>query len=133
MPDHELATLAALAQIFTPSAAPKISSALSAKVCGGSRSAKKGRLHPIVWRRQPIRQQVSPHTPGAIGPVARQEAGADLRTKLFVAAAALTARACRPGIEATPRDTERLAHPVHGPDPPVLRNERELHVDSFAK
>ncbi len=31
------------------------------------------------------------------------------------------------------RDTERPAHPVHGPDPPVLRNESKLHVDSFAK
>jgi transposase-like protein len=28
---------------------------------------------------------------------------------------------------------QRPAHPVHGPDPPVLRNEGELHVDSFAK
>jgi hypothetical protein len=27
----------------------------------------------------------------------------------------------------------RLAHPVHGPDPPVLRNEAQLHVGSFAK
>ena len=35
-----------------------------------------------------------------------------------VAAAALTARACQPGIEATLRDTERLAHPVHGPRSP---------------
>src|SRR5215472_81587 len=41
--------------------------------------------------------------------------------------AALAARSCPPAIEATPRDTERLAHPVHGPDPPVLRDEGELH------
>jgi len=31
------------------------------------------------------------------------------------------------------RDTERLAQPTCRPDPPVLRNETELHVDSFAK
>jgi hypothetical protein len=31
------------------------------------------------------------------------------------------------------RDTERLAQPNCRPDPPVLRNETELHVDSFAK
>jgi hypothetical protein len=28
---------------------------------------------------------------------------------------------------------ERLAQPVRRPDPPVLRNETELHIDSFAK
>src|SRR3974390_2171833 len=83
--------------------------------------------------RQSLRQQVPPYAPGAIGPIARQEAGAHLHTKRFVAPAALTARSCQPGIEATPRDTERPAHPVHGPDSPVLRNEGELHVVSFAK
>jgi hypothetical protein len=31
------------------------------------------------------------------------------------------------------RDTERPAQPFRRPDPPVLRNETELHVDSFAK
>ena len=47
-----------------------------------------------------------------------------------------TARAARPGqprIEATPRDTERPAQPPRRPDHPVLRDEGELHVDSFAK
>jgi hypothetical protein len=42
-----------------------------------------------------------------MAPIARQEAGANLRTELFITAG-------QPGIEATPRDTERLAHPVHG-------------------
>jgi hypothetical protein len=36
-------------------------------------------------------------------------------------------------IEPASRDTERLAQPTRRPDPPVLRNETELHVDSFAK
>jgi hypothetical protein len=78
-------------------------------------------------------QQVAPHPPGALGPIAGKEAGADLRTELFVTPAALTARPCQPGIEPTSRDTERLAQPSDRPDPPVLRNETELHVDSFAK
>src|SRR5438067_7164037 len=82
--------------------------------------------------RQPFRQHVFPHPPGAVGPVARNKAGAHLCAKLFIASAALTARPCQPGIEPTSRDTERLAQPTRRPDPPVLRNETELHVDSFA-
>jgi hypothetical protein len=35
--------------------------------------------------------------------------------------------------EAASRDTERPAQLVRRPDPPVLRNEGEFHVDSFAK
>src|SRR6202171_1626311 len=74
-----------------------------------------------------------PHPPGAVGSVAGEKAGTNLRAQLFVTPAALTARSCQPGIEPTPRDTERLAQPFRRPDPPVLRNETELHVDSFAK
>ena len=37
------------------------------------------------------------------------------------------------GIEPTSRDTERPAQPSRRPDHPVLRDEGELHVDSFAK
>jgi hypothetical protein len=81
----------------------------------------------------PSRQQVSPHPPGAVGPMAGKEAGADLRAELLITAAACTAWPGQPRIEAAARDTERLAHPVRRPDPPVLRNETELHVDSFAK
>src|SRR5207302_9820595 len=90
-------------------------------------------LNPMQTARQPFRQHVFPHPPGAVGPVARNEAGAHLCAKLFIASAALTARPCQPGIEPAARDTERLAQPTRRPDPPVLRNETELHVDSFAK
>src|SRR6202012_2952574 len=83
--------------------------------------------------RHAFRQQVVPHPPGAIGSIAGEEAGASLRAQLFIAPAALTARPCQPGIEPTPRDTERLAQPSRGPDPPVLRNESELHLASLAK
>ena len=78
-------------------------------------------------------QKIVPHAPGAVGPIARKEAGANLRTELFIAPAALTARSCQPSVESTARDTERLAQPVRRPDPPVLRNETELYIDSFAK
>jgi hypothetical protein len=74
-----------------------------------------------------------PHTSGAVGSVAGEEAGANLGAELFITPAALTARSCQPSIVPTPRDTERLAQPSRRPDPPVLRNETELHVDSFAK
>src|SRR5258708_8611282 len=83
--------------------------------------------------RYPFGEKVVPHPPGAIGSIARQEAGANLRAELFIVPAASTARPCQPRIEATPRDTERPAQPTRRPDPPVLRNETELHVDSFAK
>src|SRR5665213_1385475 len=60
--------------------------------------------------RHTIRQHVVPHTPGAIGPVTGEEAGANLRAQLFIVLTAPTARPCQPGIEAAPRDTERLAY-----------------------
>jgi len=78
-------------------------------------------------------KQVVPHAPGAISSIATQEAGANLRTEFLIALAALTARPRQPRIEAAPRDTERPAQPPRRPDPPVLRDEGELHVDSFAK
>ena len=90
-------------------------------------------LDPMQAARHPFRQHVVPNAPGAVGPIARKEAGANLRTELFIAPAALTARSCQPSIEATARDTERLAQPVRRPDPPVLRNETEHHIDTFAK
>ena len=90
-------------------------------------------LNPMQTARQPFRKQVFPHPSGAVGPVARNEAGADLCAKLFIASATLTAWSCQPGIKPASRDTERLAQPTRRPDPPVLRNETELHVDSFAK
>ena len=42
-------------------------------------------------------------------------------------------RAAQPGVIATSGDTERLAHQSHRPDPSVLRQESESHIDSFAK
>jgi hypothetical protein len=59
--------------------------------------------------RHSFRQQVVPYPPGSVGSIAGQEAGTNLGTKLLVTAAALTAPPCQPGIEPTPRDTERLA------------------------
>src|SRR5260370_6877704 len=82
--------------------------------------------------RHALRQHIVPHAPGPVGPIAGKEAGANLRTELLIASAALTARSCQPSIEATPRDTDRLAQPIRRPDPPVLRNETHLHVNSFS-
>src|SRR4029078_11560449 len=76
--------------------------------------------------------KVLPHPPGSIGGVACKGAGAHFGTELLVSTAAGAARSCHPRIEATPRDTERLAHPQHWPYPSVLRDEAGLHVDSFA-
>lgn len=78
-------------------------------------------------------QQIVPHPPGAIGPIAVDEARAHLGAELFVASAAPTARLPEPGIEAAPRDTERPAHPFDRSDSSVLRDKGELHLLSFAK
>ena len=69
--------------------------------------------------RYPFGEKVVPHPPGAIGPIAGEEAGANLRAQFFIAPAAPTARSCQPSIEPTPRDTERPAQPSRRPDPPV--------------
>jgi hypothetical protein len=47
--------------------------------------------------RYPFGEKVVPHTPGAVGSVAGEEAGANLRAELFITPAALTARLCQPG------------------------------------
>src|ERR1700688_1520011 len=78
-----------------------------------------------------FRQHVVPHSSGAIGSIAGEETGANLRAQLLIAPAAPTARPCQPGIEPTPRDTERPAQPFRRPDPPVLRDETELPAHSF--
>jgi hypothetical protein len=62
--------------------------------------------------RRHLGEQIRPDTPGPVGSIAGEEAGANLRAQLLVAPAALTARPCQPGIETTPRDTERLAQPI---------------------
>ena len=73
-------------------------------------------------------QHVMPDPPGAISPVAADEAGLDLRTKNFIAA-----WPGKLGVEATARDTERLAKPPHRPDRSMFRNKAEPHIDSLAK
>jgi hypothetical protein len=57
---------------------------------------------------------------GALGPIAAEEAGTHLRAEPFITAAACAGRSRQPRIETATRDTERLAHPVRRPDPPVL-------------
>jgi hypothetical protein len=59
-----------------------------------------------------FRKHVMRHPPGAVGSVAGEEAGVNLRAQLLIASAALTERLCQPGIEPTPRDNERLANPA---------------------
>jgi hypothetical protein len=54
---------------------------------------------------------------------ATQEAGAHFGNELLVSMAAAAARPCQPRVEAAPRDTERPAHPVRRPDPPVLQDD----------
>jgi hypothetical protein len=96
-------------------------------------SARCSRTHPL-WRVAPHQSFDPVQTdsksrqtrPGPIGPIARQEAGADLRVELFITAAAPTERSCQPSVASATRDTERPAHPVHGPDPPVLRIEENF-------
>ena len=90
-------------------------------------------LDPVQPAGYALGQEIVPHAPGAIGPIAGKEAGTNLRAKFFIAPAAPTARSCQPRIKSTPRDTERLAQPLRRPNPPVLRDEGELHIDSFAK
>ena len=90
-------------------------------------------LDPVQSARYAVSEEIVPHAPGAIGPVAPKEAGTDLRAEILVTLDALAAWPCQPRIKPTSRDTERFAQPTRRPDPPVLRDETELHVDSFAK
>src|ERR1700704_2967580 len=83
--------------------------------------------------RHTLRKHVVPHPPGPIGSVAGEEADANLRAQILIAPAAPTARSRQPSIEPTPRDTERPAQPFRRPDPPLLRDEDELHVDSRSR
>ncbi len=78
-------------------------------------------------------QHLVPHTARAIGAVAAHEALVDLRAQHFIAEAAPTPGPCEPRVEATLRDTERLAHQIDRQGPSVFRHEAELHIDSYAK
>jgi hypothetical protein len=53
--------------------------------------------------------------------------------EFLIAARRLARQSCQPSIEPTSRGTECPAQPSRRPDPPVLRDEGELHIDSFAK
>src|SRR5438270_2724941 len=88
---------------------------------------------PMQPTGHPFGDQVMPHAPSAIGPVTRHEARPHLDRKLFVGPGSFAAWPCQPRIKATTRDTERPAEPSRRPDSPVLRDEGELHVLSFAK
>src|SRR6202020_1866299 len=82
-------------------------------------------LDPMQAAAEAFGQQISPNSSCSIGSITADEARPNLGAELFVTAAAPAARPRQPGIETAPRDTERPAHPVHGPDPPVPRNEGE--------
>jgi hypothetical protein len=90
-------------------------------------------LDPMQAACNAFRKEIVPDPPGSVRPIAADEARANLGAELFIAAVASAARSLQPGVQSAARDTESPSHPTHGPDPPVLRNERKLHVDSFAK
>ena len=78
-------------------------------------------------------QHVVSDPPGAVSPVAADEAGLNPGAESLIAARPGTGRPGKPGIEPTGRDTERLAEPPHRPDPSIFRDEAERHNDSLAK
>jgi hypothetical protein len=78
-------------------------------------------------------KHVMPHAPGAIGAVAAHKALAHLAAEHLVDQTALAPGPAEPRVEATSRDTERLAHHCQRPRPSVFRHEAELHIDSLAK
>jgi len=78
-------------------------------------------------------QHIAPHTPRTIGAITGHKAVAHLGAYDFVTQTAAAPGARQPGVKATSRDTERLAHLVDRPGPSVFRHEAELHIDSFAK
>lgn len=88
---------------------------------------------PVQPARYAFGEQIMPDTPGPVGSIARQKAGTNVRPQLLIAPAALTARPRQPRIEPT-RGTPSAPHNHSaGQIPPVLRNETELHLDSFVK
>lgn len=78
-------------------------------------------------------QEVVPDPASAIGAVAADVAGPDPGADLVIIPRALRWRTGEPGMEAAPRDTERLAHPRRRPDPSMLRDKGEPHIESLAK
>jgi hypothetical protein len=78
-------------------------------------------------------QQVQPDAAHALGVAAVREAPADIPDQFLVVQSSITGRSRAPAAEPTWRDIENPAHPCHRPDPSMLRNELELHAQSFAK
>ena len=76
---------------------------------------------------------IVPNPASTVGPVAAHKALPHLGCQRLVFQAAPAARPHQPRIEAASRDTERLAHKIHRPGHPVLRDELELHSESLAK
>tara|TARA_R110000782_G_scaffold29959_2_gene74351 strand:- start:1201 stop:1668 length:468 start_codon:yes stop_codon:yes gene_type:complete len=75
-----------------------------------------------IWRRLP-------DIPSASRSCQTYVAGTDLRTDHLVVAGTLRWRTDQPGTEATPRDTQRPAHPCNRPDISVHRNKLESHIE----
>ena len=76
---------------------------------------------PMQTTVQAFGQQVVPHALGAIGSIAADEACPHFDQEHIIGSTALAAWPLQPSIERTTRDTERSAHPIRRPDPPVLR------------
>lgn len=88
---------------------------------------------PVQAARDALCQQVVPDTAGIVGAIATNMAGPDPGADHLIVTGTLRRRPGKPGMESTSRDTERPAHPCHRPDPSVLRDEGEPHIESFAK
>jgi len=100
---------------------------------GAQRRRSHQPLNPMSAAGDPVCQEIVPNTPGSIGTVASEEAGSHPCQQLIVGPRPGTRRSGPPGIEAGPRDPERLAQPFRRPDSSVCRDKGELHSASFAK
>jgi len=100
---------------------------------GAQRRLSHEPLDPMSDAGHPVRQQIVPDAPRAVGPVAGQEAGSHPRQQLVIGSRSGTRCPSPPSIEACARDPERLAQPFRRPDSSVCRDEGEFHSASFAK
>ncbi len=100
---------------------------------GRNGSGKSSALDAVQTTSLALLQHVVPHAACAVGAVTAHEALVNLCAQHLIAEAASAPGPCEPRVEATPRDTERLAHQIDRPGPSVFRHEAELHIDSFAK
>jgi hypothetical protein len=90
-------------------------------------------LDPMQTAHSALGQHVTPDPPRTIRAITRREAGPHTRPQCLIAACPRTRRPGQPGMKPAARDTERLAKPPHRPNPSMLCNEAELHIDSLAK